>query len=460
MQRVSVALANVVDSRADFRAVRRPLLEGERSRLDWLRQEFDLFESGDIGSAAEAEAYARAALAQGVEALVIFIPVWADPVFAVQIARQLGRPTLLLGNTRPETSSIVGMLGAGGALDQVGIAHRRIFDYEGEAGQASVRAFLHAAGALARLRGQTLGLFGGPSLGILTAGADPVQAQKLFGVDIQFTDQLEIRQVAETLPAEEAQRHLDWLVSRVAEVRYGGLFTPASLEKQMRSYLATRQLVSRHGFDFVGVKCQPEMSDGYVSQCVAHMLSNGELDADGEKAAVVHACESDADGALTMQILHLLSGGKPAALLDVRWYDARSGTWILANCGAIPAALCATPDDRSGLAQMRIEPHVFGKGGGGALPALVAPQLVTLARLCRRDGQYWMAVLPAVAEQARPEELNQVTPPFPKAVVRLAAGLDFLEEFGSNHVHLVSGEYREELIAFCELAGIPARVWQ
>jgi L-fucose isomerase-like protein len=71
-----------------------------------------------------------------------------------------------------------------------------------------------------------------------------------------------------------------------------------------------------------------------------------------------------------------------------------------------------------------------------------------------------MAVLPAAVEQARPEELNQVTPAFPKTLVRLAAGLDFLEEFGSNHLHMVSGEYTEELITFCDLAGIPARVWR
>ncbi len=199
MPRIRVALANVVDSRVDFRAVRRPLLEQERSRLDWLRQEFDLYELGEIGSAAQAGDFVCAAVARGVEALIVFIPVWADPVFAVQVARGLERPVLLLGNTRPETSSIVGMLGAGGALDQVGIAHRRIFDYEGAAGQAAVRAFLHASGALSRLRGQTLGLFGGPSLGILTAGADPVQAQKLFGVDIRYADQLEIRDAAESL---------------------------------------------------------------------------------------------------------------------------------------------------------------------------------------------------------------------------------------------------------------------
>jgi L-fucose isomerase-like protein len=85
--------------------------------------------------------------------------------------------------------------------------------------------------------------------------------------------------------------------------------TALAVERQVRSYLATRRLAAEHGFDFVGVKCQPEMSDGYVTQCVAHLLCNGTEDADGAQPILVHACESDLDGALTMQILHLLSGG-------------------------------------------------------------------------------------------------------------------------------------------------------
>ena len=41
-------------------------------------------------------------------------------------------PVLLLGNNRPDTSSLVGMLGAGGALDQVGCQHFRVFEHSSE----------------------------------------------------------------------------------------------------------------------------------------------------------------------------------------------------------------------------------------------------------------------------------------------------------------------------------------
>ena len=60
-------------------------------------------------------------------------------------------------------------------------------------------------------------------------------------------------------------------------------FDAEKLQRQVRSYLATRRLIGQHGLDFVGVKCQPELSNGYVCQCVAHMLLNGTLDAEGDE---------------------------------------------------------------------------------------------------------------------------------------------------------------------------------
>ena len=110
---------------------------------------------------------------------------------------------LLLGNSRPETSSIVGLLGAGGALDQVGRNHTaHVFDHTSAEVAAATSSPFRAAAAVTAFRGQTLGLFGGRSLGIFTASADPAQWQRLFGVDIEYVDQMEIVQAAEALAAE------------------------------------------------------------------------------------------------------------------------------------------------------------------------------------------------------------------------------------------------------------------
>jgi L-fucose isomerase len=454
-----VALATIADSRDDFYSRRQALLQEELAELGWLRSKINLIESPVIRTPGEALSFGHQAQAAGCQALVINLPIWADPILAVKLWNILPLPIMLLGNMRPDTSSVVGMLGAGGALDQSGCSHLRVFDSHSADGQRQVMAFARAAAARSGLRGQTLGLFGGRSLGILTAAADPAQWQRLFGIDIVNFDQFEIVARARSLPDDEVGRHTDWLISQVQEVRFGGLFNSSALERQVRSYLATRQLIEEYDLDFVGVKCQPEMSDGYATQCLAHMLTNGTLDGFGEKAAVVHACESDADGALTMQILHLISSGQPTSLLDIRWLDTASGRWILANCGALAATFYATSRDPQGLGQVQIMPHVFGKGGGGAYPASVAEQPVTLARLCRRDGTYWMAIVRGQTLALSREEMGRTTTQFPQAQVQSSAGIDFLQVFGSNHIHMTTGDWVDELITFCRLLDITYQAW-
>ncbi len=454
-----LALATVVDSRQDFYKKRKPLVEEELPGIEWLRADFDVIEEREINSATKISTFARQSAAFQAHSLVIHMPIWADPVLSVQLSNLLPLPVLLLGNDRPDTSSTVGVLGAGGALDQIGRAHTRIFDHRSPENRKKIRAFIRAASTLHSLRGQTLGLFGGRSLGIFTAVVDPAQVQRIFGVDIEIIDQMEIAKAAEAYPQEVVQRQIAWLHEEVSSVHYGGLFTPKTFERQVRSYLATRQIVSQRGFNFVGVKCQPELSDGYVTQCAAHMLLNSGLDASGNQDIVVHACESDADGALTMQILHLLSGGKPAALLDIRWFDVQKSWWILANCGALPAAFFTTDEDQTGLKGMHAEPHVFGKGGGGALAGIATPRRVTLARLCRNNGQYWMAILSGQIEQPEQADVNKATPAFPKAFVRLDSSENFIDSYGSNHIHMVTGDYTEELVSFCRMAGIDWKIW-
>lgn len=456
---IKIALATLGDSRDDFFAKRTERIAAETAQLAWLRSCGDVIESPVIRSSADAAAFGAAARAFGSQALIMHLPVWADPILTVKVHNHLPLPVLLLGNTAPETSSIVGLLAAGGALDQIGCRHTRVLDHATPEERRPIVAFLAAAAARASLRGQTLGLFGGRSIGIFTATADPAQWQRLFGVDIEHFDQAEIVAAAEALPAAEVRRHFAWLTSRLGGVTYGGRFSADKLERQIRSYLATRSLIARHNLDFVGVKCQPELSDGYVSQCVAHMLTNGVLDADGAKPAVVHACESDADGALTMQILHLLNGGSPVALLDVRWLNLETGVWTFANCGAAPATFFATPGDPTGLSAVHAVPHIFGEAGGGALPAVAAPQAVTLARLCRRDGEYWMGIVSGRTEHGTREDLQNTNPAYPQAFVRSSAGRDFIMEFGSNHMHMAAGDHVDALVEFCNQSGIAHKLW-
>jgi len=90
---------------------------------------------------------------------------------------------------------------------------------------------------------------------------------------------------------------------------------------------------------------------------------------------------------------------------------------------------------------------------------VVAPQQVTLARLCRKDGEYWMAIVSGRTEQAARADLERASPAYPQAFVRAPAGRDFIMQFGSNHIHMVEGDYADELVAFCRQSGIPYQRW-
>jgi L-fucose/D-arabinose isomerase len=365
-----------------------------------------------------------------------------------------------LGNDKPETSSIVGILGAGGALNQIGCEHVRIFEHRDLKARRSIEAFINAVHAINALRGQVLGMFGSRSLGIFTTVADPAQLQKIFDVDLKYFDQMELMEQAKTIDASKVEAYKEWLIKNVGLIKYGGLFTEDAFDRQVRSYLATEEYTVQKELDFVCVKCQQELSDGYTSQCVAHMLSNGTTDLKGKKDAMVHACESDVDGALTMKLLNLLSGGKATALLDIRYYNRVTNNWAFANCGAVAADFFFTQEDETGLSSISVLPHVFGKAGGCALSGVLSQQSVTMARFCRKNGEYWLAILKGEVTMPQEGELDNVTSVFPKGLIKTSASDAFLEVFDSNHLHIVAGDYVEELKFFCTLKKIPFRVWE
>ena len=68
---------------------------------------------------------------QGIEAVIIHVPIWATPSLAFRIAYGTSYPVLLLGNLQRNTSSLVTLLAVGGMLDQTGKKCIRVSgDYE------------------------------------------------------------------------------------------------------------------------------------------------------------------------------------------------------------------------------------------------------------------------------------------------------------------------------------------
>lgn len=401
--------------------------------------------------------------AAGVEALVAHTPCWTSPNLVVRGIQRMNLPTVLIGNKHPSTHSTVGFLGAAGTLAQIGYPHLRVrqdFDAANGAIAERVLPYFRAASATARLRGKVYGLFGGRSLGIDTGTFDPMQWKQLFGVDTEHIDQLEIVRRAGFVPPEDAAQMVNWLTQHAGAVKYNDKLTPEKLDFQARCYLATKEIISELGLDFVGIKCMPDMTNHYVPQCLSAALLPGPFDAGGSKEPVMMACEADGDAALTMEILKSVSGGKPALFMDVSYIDEARQTFYFPNCGAFCAWYAARSDNPADNMQ-KVELRPANRPAGGAITYFTtAPGPLTLARLYRKNGEYFMAIIAGKTVDISQEEYDHFVQArgshqLPTAFIKMDVDLEkFIGEFGSNHILGVAGTYLTELEHVCHMLNI------
>jgi len=403
----------------------------------------------------------------GCEMTIFNFAVWSFPHLAAIASRFAPGPFLLFSNINPRYPGMVGMLASAGALDQIGALHGRLSgDVRDEKVLKKMLAFIRAASAVNRLKGETFGLFGGRPMGMYTAVANTDQWMRLFGVDVEHIDQSEIVRRAELAPADEVEHAFQWLSDRVGKIRYDGKqLTPEKLKLQIRSYIAVREMAREMRLDFLGIKAQPELTDHFVTMDVTEAFLNDPYDWNGPKEPIVAATEADMDGALTMEILKHITGS-PVLFADLRHYDEELGVFDLCNSGTHPtyfAGRSYEPDDN--LPKVEFYPQGFYfPAGGASVRHIAAPGKVTLARLARKSGQYWLAILPGEFVELPPEEAERKAAAtqveWPHAFTRLEVGPEeFLSEYDSNHIHAVYGDWVEELVWVAKMLRIPYRVF-
>jgi L-fucose isomerase len=402
--------------------------------------------------------------ASGVEVLVAHTPCWTSPNLVVRGIQRLDLPTILLGNKHPGTHSTVGLLGAGGTLSQIGYPHLRLREDFGESLRQRVMPYFQAAAAKARLMGKVFGLFGGRSLGIDTGTFDPMQWKKLFGVDTEHIDQLEIIRRADHVAEADTEKMMMWLTRSAGRVAYNDdKFTPEKLAFQVRCYLATMEIIRELGLDFVAIKCMPDLTTHFVPQCISAALLPSPYDADGRREPIMMACEADGDAALTMEILKEISGGLPVLFMDVSYIDDEQGVFYFPNCGAFCSWYAARADDpQENMRHIELRPA--NRPGGGAITYFTtAPGEMTLARLYREDGRYLMGIISGESVHISTADYERFVEArgshqLPTAFLKLDVNVErLISGFGSNHVMGVAGDRVEELLHFCAMMDIEAR---
>ena len=405
---------------------------------------------------------ARRVAARRPDLTVFSIPVWAFPHFTMLAARATPGPLLLFSSIDPQQPGMVGMLAAGGALDQIGRGHGRAWGSIGDpAVRERVLSHVAAASAARSLEGSTFGRIGGRPMGMYTAVSNPDQWLAKFGIDVEEIDQLELVRRSELVDGGPVRAAREWLERHTAGVHYdGGQLTPELLERQIRSYYAMKELIEEWNLDFSGIKGQPELTTHFATMDVTEAFLNDPYDWDGPKETHVCATEADMDAALTMQLLKGLSG-TPVLFADVRYHHADRDVWDLCNSGQHATWFAARSDDPAeNMRHVHLHPEgFFFPAGGASVHHLAAPGDFTFARLTRLGGRYRMQVLRGAFERYDDETnealMRQTTYHWPHAFARFDATADeFLSRYGSNHIHAVPGDKVGELRILCDLLDV------
>jgi L-fucose isomerase len=407
----------------------------------------------------EASAMAKQIMARDVDGVILNFSIWVYPNLAVIAARHIHRPILTLSNLNPTRCGLVGMMASAGSLDQLGVKNYRVWgDVATPEVYGKILRFASAAKVINSLNGSTYGMFGGRSMGMYTGVAEQSVWMKKFGIDCEHMDEMEIIRLAKEMDKGRVEAAFNWLTENICRICYDGAgLTEEKLRFQIACYLATKDMVKERELDFIGIKCQPEMGNHFVSQCLTQAFLNDPYDMEGEHDITVCSCENDMDGALTMQMLHLLTGA-PVLFFDFRHYDAKNNVFVFSNCGSQSTYYAGRSQDyRENLKHVEFfaQTPEFFDAGGATVRYMASKGDLTCARLSRKDGKYRMVIFPAAVCEFPKEKMNETSPEWPAAYIKINASPEkLIDIYGSNHAHAVEGNVVRELTMVCEMLDI------
>jgi len=428
-------------------ALGRPMIDVKliEDSLNSLRKAgLDVYRFGEVLSRSwEIEKAVEEFEKQNVDCIIFYVATWLWASEIWRAVRRLSIPTLIWCTPTPIGWATGGALVLHGALDEVGVKHRIVYGYPDE--EETVRdilAFTRAAAVANRLKKTTLGLIGGYSMGAVTGSVDIAQVLSKFGVKIEHVDQYELIELAEAIPKEDVRktyRELREKYERLPEL-------DEVMERSIRLYIALKKLVSDRRYDVVAVKCFPELGDHYATACLAQSLLPDE--------GVVTSCIGDVNTALSAYILYLLSG-KPTFNPDVQQIRKWENVVKLASDGAAPISLA---ENVKKVTLKRRGLPTEGAADGICVGFVCKPGPVTMLRLCRIKGEYFMHI--ATGEAFIPKDVDVALtecgfPHWPHAFVKLSGDLEkFVQNQRSEYISMCYGNYEKELIDLCYILDI------
>jgi len=402
----------------------------------------------------------------GCKQIIICYNVWNFPFFAWPFVNSVGKvPILSLSNNNGEFPGNVGLLATDGALRQAGVrTHRIVGNVDDKETQQKVFDWVRAAQALTTIQNEVYGCYGGHSMGMETGYFHLTPTLKSLGTTIRQIDQYLLVKKAEVVGQKEVDKALAWFDDMLGKriLWDDKMLTKETLSRQIRLYIAMRDLNKEYGFDFCGLKGQRELTEYYCLGDIPEMVMNDPYDWNGPKESTVCATEADSYGAVTMQLLKYITGGLPILFMDVRLYLPEMDVWDWCNSGNHASYYAAQSfDPQANFKRIRFHPALefYFKAGGASVEFDAKPGPMTFARLGLWDQKPYMVIVTGESAKLSADQRKaineQTNPTWPHVHAKLACSFDeFLSVFPCNHVQGAPGNLIQPLVYLCEIAGI------
>ena len=395
-----------------------------------------------------------------VEAVVIGCWHWSEPMFVVEIARAINKPILLYSDDDPAWAATCLLSAAGASLwetspNRYAQVHERVYG-----DQEAVIKWIKGVCSLEKLKRENIILWGGSYALRMEYLQDDFPKLKSFLIgDILVEDQYVLIKYAEKIKSERIEKFIDWLTTNKTVLKYDNkTFTPEVLKKQVSLYLAAKDRIADLGKSITGasVKCFDELSDIYgVDPCFIPAFLPYHEDSEGKKEVISTVCEGDIKGLLTSMIFKNITGGEPALFGDVTYIGKKY--FIISNCGASSVHYaCSSCSSCDMLKNIQIEANCEGLTGG-AVGYKCPPGKMTIARLVRSKGKYFMHLgrAEAVVIDDAIESKFYYGNTWPHTAIKMEVDQQLLvKALGANHLIAVFGDYIQEIRHACRQADI------
>lgn len=324
--------------------------------------------------------------AEGADIVIMLYGAFTGDDVSTAIAETLHLPLILWAPREPDvhggrlmSNALVAMTMNNASLQRLGHYPQTIYGgLESEAAKKTVLNCIRAYGAIKKLRGSILGLFGYRPTAFYNSAFDEGLIRKTFGITIEETDLKVVFDRMQQVDEEELNRDLAYVKETFC---LGDDFIDEYRVNHSRLYLTLKQLMQEQNYAYGVIKCWPEM--GNLNSVPCAVL--GRLADEGYSIA----CEGDVDVSLSMALQNALTDKANfiTDLIDINDAENYLTFW---HCGN------AAPSLHHCSCDVKLCDHpLYNKGS--AFRAVLKEGPVTVSRLCNVGGKYKLFLLKGTA---------------------------------------------------------------